>query len=64
MVKSIIKLVKLSPAVRFGRLVFIPSAFVKLNREKKTLRTENRIILTFGSFGQRSPKRVALIINI
>ena len=31
---------------------------------KKTLRTENRIILTPGSFEKRSPKRVALIINI
>ena len=33
-------------------------------KEKKTLRTENRIILTPGSFEKRSPKRVALIINI
>ena len=32
--------------------------------KKKTLRTENRIILTSGSFEKRSPKRVALIINI
>ena len=31
---------------------------------KKTLRTENRIILTPGSSEKRSPKRVALIINI
>ena len=30
---------------------------------KKILRTENRIILTPGSFEKRSPKRVALIIN-
>ena len=64
MVKSIIKLVKLSPAVRFGRSVFIPSVFVKLNRKKKTLLMENRIILTSGSFIKRSPKRVALIIDI
>ena len=28
------------------------------------LRTENRVILTSGSFEKRSPKRVALIINI
>ena len=33
-------------------------------KEKKTHRTENRIILTPGSFEKRSPKRVALIINI
>ena len=31
---------------------------------KKTIRTENRIILTTGSSEKRSPKRVALIINI
>ena len=31
---------------------------------KKTLRTENRIILTPGSSEKRSPKRVALIIII
>ena len=31
---------------------------------KKTLRTENRIILTPSSSEKSSPKRVALIINI
>ena len=38
-----------------------------LNKTKllnKTLRTENIIILTPRSFEKRSPKRVALIINI
>ena len=31
---------------------------------KETLRTENRIILTPGSFEKRFPKRVSLIKNI
>ena len=31
---------------------------------KKTFRTENRIILTSGFFEKRSPKQMALIINI
>ena len=30
----------------------------------KAYRTENRIILMSGSFEKRSPKRVAMIINI
>ena len=37
---------------------------VKFSYREKTLRTENKIILTSGSFEKRSPERVAPIINI
>ena len=49
----------------FASKVKFSSRVHSLNKiGKKTLRTENRIILTPGSFEKRSPKRVALIINI
>ena len=49
----------------FGSKVKFSSRVHLLNRiAKKALRTENRIMLTSGSFEKRSPKRVALIINI
>ena len=49
----------------FGSKVKFSSRVHLLNWiAKKALRTENRIMLTSGSFEKRSPKRVALIINI
>ena len=49
----------------FGSKVKFSSRVHLLNWiAKKALRTENRIILTSGSFEKKAPKRVALIINI
>ena len=49
----------------FASKVKFSSRVHSLNKiGKKTLQTENRIILTPGSFEKRTPKRVALIINI
>ena len=49
----------------FASKVKFSSRVHSLNKiGKKTLRTENRIILTPGSFEKRFPKRVALIKNI
>ena len=49
----------------FASKVKFSSRVHSLNKiGKKTLRTENRIILTPSSSEKSSPKRVALIINI